>query len=41
MQLPNNYPPVVTLSINDTIKFLKNIKQGFKRTILGTNIDLE
>ena len=25
--------PVVTLSINDNIKFLKNIKQGFKRTI--------
>ena len=24
---------VVTLSINDNIKFLKNIKQGFKRTI--------
>ena len=27
------YIPVVTLSINDNIKFLKNIKQGFKRTI--------
>ena len=27
------YVPVVTLSINDNIKFLKNIKQGFKRTI--------
>ena len=25
--------PVVTLSINDNIKFLENIKQGFKRTI--------
>ena len=25
--------PVVTLSKNDTIKFLENIKQGFKRTI--------
>ena len=24
--------PVVTLLINDTIKFLENIKQGFKRT---------
>ena len=24
--------PVVTLSINDNIKFLENIKQGFKRT---------
>ena len=27
------YVPVVTLSINDKIKFLENIKQGFKRTI--------
>ena len=25
--------PVVTLSINDNVKFLENIKQGFKRTI--------
>ena len=25
--------PVVTLSINDNIKFLENIKQGIKRTI--------
>ena len=25
--------PVVTLSINDNIKFLENIKQEFKRTI--------
>ena len=25
--------PVVTLSINDHIKFLENIKQGLKRTI--------
>ena len=24
--------PVVTLSINDNIKFLTNVKQGFKRT---------
>ena len=24
---------VITLSINDNIKFLENIKQGFKRTI--------
>ena len=24
---------VVTLSINDNIKFLQNLKQGFKRTI--------
>ena len=29
------YVPVVTLSINDNIKFLKNIKQGFKRTNYG------
>ena len=27
------YVPVVTLSINDNIKFLENIKHGFKRTI--------
>ena len=27
------YVPVVTLSINDSFKFLGNIKQGFKRTI--------
>ena len=27
------YVPVVILSINDNIKFLENIKQGFKRTI--------
>ena len=27
------YVPVVTLSINDNIKFLENIKQRFKRTI--------
>ena len=27
------YVLVVTLSINDNIKFLENIKQGFKRTI--------
>ena len=27
------YVPVVTLSINDNVKFLENIKQGFKRTI--------
>ena len=30
------YVPVVTLSIIDNITFLKNIKEGFKRT----NIDL-
>ena len=27
------YIPVVNLTINDNIKFLENIKQGFKRTI--------
>ena len=27
------YFPVVSLSINDNINFLENIKQGFKRTI--------
>ena len=27
------YVPVVNLSINDNIKFLRNKKQGFKRTI--------
>ena len=27
------YVPVVTLSINDNVKFLENIKQGFKITI--------
>ena len=27
------YVPVVTLSNNDNIKYLENVKQGFKRTI--------
>ena len=27
------YVPIVTLSINNNIKFLENIKQGFERTI--------
>ena len=27
------YVPVVTLSINDNIKFLENLKQGFERAI--------
>ena len=31
------YVSVVTLSINDNIKFLENIKQGFKRTISWNN----
>ena len=29
------YVAVVTLSTNDNIKFLENIKQRFKRTISG------
>ena len=29
----NFYVPVITLPINDNIKLLENIKQGFKRTI--------
>ena len=29
----NFYVPIVTLPINDNIKFLENIKQGFKKTI--------
>ena len=35
LQISNTklYVPVVTLSINDNIKLLQNIKQGFKRTI--------
>ena len=35
LQISNTklYVPLVTLSINDNIKFLQNIKQGFKRTI--------
>ena len=31
------YVPVFTLSINGNIKFLENIKQGFKRTISWNN----
>ena len=27
------YVPVVTLSVNENMKFLENIKHGFKRTI--------
>ena len=27
------YVPVVTFSINDNIKFLENVKQGYKRTV--------
>ena len=32
------YVPVITLSINDNIKFLENIKQKFKRTISWNKI---
>ena len=34
------YIPIVNLSINDNIKFIQNIKQGFKRAISWKNIDL-
>ena len=34
------YVPVVTLPINDNIKFSGNIKQGFKRSEI-TNVDLK
>ena len=37
----NIYVPVATFSINENIKSLENIKQVFKRTILGTNNDLK
>ena len=30
-----HYVPVVTLSVNDTVKFLENLKQVCKRTISG------
>ena len=32
------YVPVVTLSVNDNIDFLENIKQGFKETISSSKI---
>ena len=32
------YVPVVTLSINDNIKFLENIKQGLKKIFFGGQI---
>ena len=35
------YVPVVTLSINDTIKFLENVKEHLKEQFLGINIDLK
>ena len=36
----NSNLPLVTLSINDNIKFLKNIKQVFKK-FLGINNNLK
>ena len=35
------YVQAVTLSIIDNIKFLENIRQGFKKKFLGTNIGLK
>ena len=35
------YVPVVTLSINDDIKFLENMKQAFKSTISWNNYRYE
>ena len=35
------YLPVVTLFINDNIKFLENITQGFKRTIFCNKLRSE
>ena len=35
------YVPVVTLSINDNIKFLENLKQELKEQFLGISIDLK
>ena len=36
------YLSVVTLSINDNIKFLENVKKTLKKKqFLGTNIDLK
>ena len=37
----NIYAPVVTLSINDNIKFLENIKQDLKEQFLGINTNLK
>ena len=34
------YVPVVTLSINENVKFLENIKQGSQEQFPETNIDL-
>ena len=35
------YTTAATLSINDNIKFLQNIKHGCKRQFLRTNINLK
>ena len=35
------YVPVVTLSINDNIKFSENLNQGLKKQFLETNIALK
>ena len=35
------YVTVVTFPINDDIMYLENINQGFKRTVLGTNVGLK
>ena len=35
------YVPVVTLSVNGNIKYLENIKHGFRRAILVTDIGLK
>ena len=33
-----SYVPVVTSSIDDNIKFLENIKEGFRRTVTDNKI---
>ena len=35
------YVPVVTISTQDNIKLLKQLESGFKRTIIGININLK
>ena len=35
------YVPVVTLSLNDNIKILENVKQDLKQQFLVTKIDLK
>ena len=35
------YATVVTLPMNNPIKFLENIKPGFKKQFLGINTDLK